>query len=199
MICSHVNQRIQLRLISRHDSGKLFTLIDSNREYLRCWHPWVDNVRSPDDIGRMISAWEEQNANNRGFCTGILFDGQLCGAIHHLNVDWLNRWTALSYWLDATHQGRGIMTIACRALIIHAFKTWKLNRVTIECAAENTRSRAIPERLGFKLEGIIRGIEKLHDHYADHAIYGLLRSECQFMTDENSNTNHNRDTALALA
>ncbi len=91
------------------------------------------------------------------------------------------------------------MTTCCRALIVHSFRVWKLNRVTIECATENTRSRAIPERLGFKLEGIIRGVEKLHDHYADHAFYGLLRSECQFMTDENFNASHNHDKALALA
>jgi ribosomal-protein-serine acetyltransferase len=199
MLYSKVNQRIQLRLIDRHDAGKLFALIDSNREYLRCWHPWVDSVRSLDDVSRMISTWEQQNATNRGFCAGILFDGQLCGAIHHLNVDWQNRWTALSYWLDAAHQGQGIMTTCCRALIVHAFKAWKLNRVTIECATENARSRAIPERLGFKLEGIIRGAEKLHDHYADHAVYGLLRSECQFMTGEDSNARHNHDAALALA
>jgi ribosomal-protein-serine acetyltransferase len=69
------------------------------------------------------------------------------------------------------------MTKCCRAFIAHGFDTWKLNRITIESATENTRSRAIPERLGFKLEGIVRSIEWLHDHFADHAIYGLLRSE----------------------
>ena len=31
--------------------------------------------------------------------------------------------------------------------------------------------------LGFKLEGIIQEIEWLHDHFADHAIYGLLQSD----------------------
>jgi len=170
-------------LIDRQHAWLLFGLIDSNREYLRCWHPWVDNVRSVDDIGKMISAWEEQKAKNRGFCAGILFDGQLCGLIHHLNVDWTNRWTALSYWLDAAHQGKGIMTDCCRAVIIHGFNTWKLNRITIECATENIRSRKIPERLGFKLEGVVRGVEWLHDRYADHAIYGLLRLECLFAAE----------------
>jgi hypothetical protein len=97
--------------------------------------------------------------------------------INHLNVDWLNRWTALSYWLDAAHQGQGIMTACCRAMVDHGFNAWKLNRITIECATRNTRSRAIPERLGFKLEGIVRGIEWLHDCYVDHAMYGLLRSD----------------------
>lgn len=152
--------------------------MDVNREHLRRWHPWVDDTHSAEDVEKMISAWQQQHADQRGFCASIWFDGQLCGMIRHLNVDWPNRWTALSYWLDADHQGQGIMTICCRALIAHGFKAWKLNRITIECATGNTRSRAIPERLGFKLEGIVRGAEWLHDHYADHAIYGLLRSDC---------------------
>jgi ribosomal-protein-serine acetyltransferase len=79
--------------------------------------------------------------------------------------------------LDAGHQGKGIMTACCRAFIAYGFNSWKLNRVTIECATHNTRSRAIPECLGFKFEGVIREVEWLHDHYVDHAVYGLLRSD----------------------
>ncbi len=180
MFSSKINPRTELRLVRSSDIGELFSLIDSNREHLRPWHPWVDNVRSMDETQKLISLWEQQNASDRGFCAVILFDDRLRGVIHHLNVDRLNSWTALSYWLDAAHQGRGIMTACCRALIVHAFNTWKLNRITIECATENIRSRKIPERLGFKLEGIIRGVEWLHDHHADHAVYGLLRKECPF-------------------
>lgn len=180
MLCPKVNTRTELQLIDRQHTGKLFELIDSNREYLRRWHPWVDNVRSVDDVGTIIAAWENQHAKNRGFSAGILFDGQLCGVVQHLNVDWVNKWTALSYWLSESHQGQGIMTTCCRALVIHAFNEWKLNRITIECATGNIRSRKIPERLGFKLEGIVRGVEWLNDGYADHAIYGLLRLECLF-------------------
>ncbi|MGA3267453.1 MAG: GNAT family N-acetyltransferase [Verrucomicrobiota bacterium] len=183
MFSLKVNERTELRLIDGRHAEELFRLVDSNRDYLRRWHPWVDKVRAADGMGRIISAWQEQHAANHGFCAGIWFDGQLRGTIAHLNVDWTNRWTALSYWLDAAHQGQGIMTAACRAMVEHAFQTWQLNRITIECAAENVRSRAIAERLGFKLEGIVRGVEWLHDHHADHAVYGLLQSEYQLGAD----------------
>ena len=199
MFSSKVNTRTELRLIDRQHIDELFKLIDSNREYLRRWHPWVDNVRLADDAGKLISSWEQQNAKNRGLCAGIFFDGRFCGVVHHLNVDWSNRWTALSYWLDEAHQGQGIMTACCRALIAHGFQAWKLNRITIECAAENTRSRAIPERLGFQFEGIVRGVEWLHDHFADHAVYGLLRADCQFVPQVNSSDQCVDDTALACA
>lgn len=69
------------------------------------------------------------------------------------------------------------MTRACQAMITYAFHTMKLNKVEIRCATENVRSRAIPERLGFKEEGLIRQAEWLYDHYVDLVVYGLLASE----------------------
>ena len=177
MFCCSVNDQIELRLIDRQHDEELFILIDSNREHLRRWDPWVDIICSTTDVQRAIIAWQQQYANNRGLYAGIWFDGRCCGMINHPNVDWPNRWAPLSYWLDAAHQGRGIMTACCRAMVSHGFDTWNLNRLTIECATQNTRSRAIAERLGFTLEGIVRGIEWLHDRYVDHAMYGLLRSD----------------------
>lgn len=177
MFSAKVNEHTELRLMDRQHGAELFQLIEANREYLRRWHPWVDLMRTPADADKMIGVWQQQYANQRGFYAGIWFQGRFCGMINHLNVDWLNRCAVLSYWLDEGHQGKGIMTACCREFIRHGFETWKLNRITIECASGNKRSCAIPERLGFKLEGIVRGIEWLHDHYADHVIYGLLKSD----------------------
>jgi ribosomal-protein-serine acetyltransferase len=84
------------------------------------------------------------------------------------------------------------MTACCRVMIDHSFNVWKLNRITIECATENTPSRAIAERLGFKLEGVTRQVEWVHDRYVDHAVYGLLRSDyngCESQLGEIQNEN----------
>jgi ribosomal-protein-serine acetyltransferase len=177
MFANEVDERIELRLIQHHHCAELFKLMDANRDHLRPWHPWIDGIRSAGDLERSITGWLQQFAGKRGFHAGIWHEGKLCGMINHLTIDWLNRSTVLSYWLDEAHQGRGIMTAACRKFVSHAFRTIQLNRVAIECASDNTRSRRIPERLGFKIEGIIRGIEWLHDRYADHAMYSLLRTD----------------------
>jgi len=177
MFSCNINGQLELRLIQPHHGLELFTVLEANRQHLRLWHPWIDFIRSAADVDRFINNWLQQMAKNRGFHAGIWSEGELSGGINHLNIDWVNRSTALSYWLDERHQGRGIMTAACRVFVSHAFDTLKLNRVTIECASENLRSRRIPERLGFQFEGIIRGAEWLHDHFADHAIYGLLKGD----------------------
>lgn len=69
------------------------------------------------------------------------------------------------------------MTRVTQALIDHAFTDLDFNRVEIRAAFENTKSRSIPERLGFKQEGQIRQAEWLYDHYVDHVIYGMLASD----------------------
>ncbi len=172
-----VNQDTELRLIDPQHTEEVYQTIAANREHLRKWHPWVDLMLSPAAMDRAIANWLQQHASNRGFYAGIWHQGRFCGVINHLIVDWVNRWTAFSYWLDAGHQGKGIMTNSCRTMIKHSFQVWKLNRITIECATENVPSRAIAERLGFKLEGVTRQVEWIHDHYVDHAIYGLLRTD----------------------
>lgn len=177
MFTFEVNEQTRLKLIEPRHAREVLKIINSNRDHLRRWLPWADNLCSVADVEKIIAVWRQQCAQNRGFQAGIWHEGQFCGMVGHLNVDWVSRWMILCYWLDITRQGRGIMTACCRAMIGHAFNEWNLHRVTIECATENERSCAVAKRLGFKLEGITRSSEWLHDHFADHSIYGLLKSE----------------------
>lgn len=49
----------------------------------------------------------------------------------------------------------------------------------LACAIGNGKSRAIPERLGFRLEGVQCWAEWLYDHFVDHTLYAMLASEWQ--------------------
>ena len=73
-----------------------------------------------------------------------------------------------------TTRGRGVVSAACSALVNHAFDEAKLNRVEIRCAVGNTRSRAIPQRLGFHQEGLLHDAEWLYDHFVDHIVYAMI-------------------------
>lgn len=170
---------IELRLLEEQHARELFNLTDANREHLRKWLPWVDQTRSVTDTSEFISSCSRQFSENGAFQVVICFKDHVCGVIGHHRIDRLNRSTSMGYWLGASHQGKGIMTASCRVMIDHAFSDLDLHRVEIRCATENRRSRAIPERLGFKLEGAARQSEWLYDHFVDLAIYGLLRTDHQ--------------------
>ncbi|MNP72990.1 putative ribosomal N-acetyltransferase YdaF [compost metagenome] len=69
------------------------------------------------------------------------------------------------------------MTSCCRALIHHGFGAMGLNKIEIRARTDNARSRAIPLKLGFQEEGILRNVSYYNDQYYDHVVYGLLRNE----------------------
>lgn len=119
------------------DAEELFTLIDTSRGYLREWLPWLDGIRRVGDTRSFISAAQVQAAQNNGTQFAIKVDSGIIGIIGHHQIDWCNRLTSLGYWIGETYQGRGFATVACRALITHAFDEMLLNRVEIRCAVDN--------------------------------------------------------------
>jgi ribosomal-protein-serine acetyltransferase len=167
-----------LRLLEESDAEELFALVDANREHLEPWMPWVPNERSADDVLPFIRGTRKQIGDNEGFQTAIVSpDGHIVGIVGFHGVDWLNRRTSIGYWIARDHQGRGTTTLAVRALIDHAFGTWNLNRVTIEAAVDNARSRAVPERLGFVHEGTLRAAGRVGERTMDHAVYAVLAAD----------------------
>ena len=177
MFTHHITRDLALEILEARHADELYQLTDSNREHLRQWLPWVDKIKSVEETRAFIHTTRRQLSDNNGFQTVIRHRGDLVGAVGHHGISWNNRSTSLGYWLAQEAQGKGIMTRSCRGFLEHAFLDLALNRVEIRCAVENTRSRAIPERLGFSPEGVIRDAEWLYDHYVDHVIYGLLTSE----------------------
>ena len=177
MFVWRLDAEMALRLFEERHASELHALTDQNREHLRQWLPWVDATSSVEATRRFIQNGLKQYATHRGFQAGIWYQSRLAGVIGYHKIDWHNRKTSIGYWLGASFQGKGIMTRACDALINHAFQELKLNRLEIRCAADNQKSRAIPERLGFTQEGISRQAEWLYDHYVDHVIYAILASE----------------------
>lgn len=177
MFTHPIGDSAHLKLLDLRDVQALFEAVDRNRKYLREWLPWVDGTQAPSDTETFIKMTMAQFAANSGFQAGIWAGGELAGVVGYHPVDWRNRSASLGYWLAESQQGKGLMSRAVRAVCGHAFGTFKLNRVEIAAAAENTKSRAIPDRLGFRLEGVLRQREWLYDHFVDHAIYSMLASE----------------------
>lgn len=177
MFSCRINDDAELRLLETRHTKELYQLVEKNREHLRVWLPWVDATHSEEGIREFIQTALNQFADEAGLHAGIFYKGKIVGCIGLNSVHWRNRNTSIGYWLDKDHQGLGIITGACRMLIGHVFTNWSLNRVEIRAAQFNVKSRAVPERLGFTQEGMIRQAERLGDGYVDHMVYGLLRSE----------------------
>ena len=155
---------------------ELYALIEANREHLGRWMPWAADQ---DLVGteRFVAEAEEQLIRDDGFQAMVAPEGEIVGVAGFHAIDWINRNTSLGYWLAEDAQGKGTMTEVVRALVSHAFYEWELHRVEIHCAPGNARSRAIPERLGFREEARLRETEMVGGRYLDSIVYGLLEEE----------------------
>jgi len=167
----------RLRLIELHHAELLFDAVDSNRDHLRRWLPWVDGTKSVDDCRAFIRRALDQFAHGHGFHAGIWAGSRYAGTIGHHRIDWANRSVSLGYWLAADFQGRGLMTAACRLFVTHAFGELRLHRIEIRCAVGNLKSCAIPERLGFTQEALLRAGHTVGGAAHDEVIYGLLAED----------------------
>jgi ribosomal-protein-serine acetyltransferase len=177
MLAIRVDDELSLSLLEERHADALFALTERNREHLQRWLPWVDAIVVTEDTREFIRHSLEQFAHGDGFQAGIWLRGQLVGAIGFHRINRRNRYTEIGYWLDANAQGLGVMTRACRAMVTYAFTELALNRVEIRCATANARSCAIPERLGFTREGVVRQVEWLDGAPVDHVVYGMLAAD----------------------
>ncbi|MYL58214.1 GNAT family N-acetyltransferase [Virgibacillus halodenitrificans] len=177
MFTQYINDDISLKLLEKQDAQELFILVDKNRNYLKQWLPWVDNMKQEEDYEPVIDMWLNQFSSHNGFQAGILYKGELTGMVGFHGIDRANKKTSIGYWLGESYQGNGIMTIAVKALIDQAFHEYGLNRVEIQCGVGNKKSRSIPERLGFNQDGLLRDAEYLYDHFHDCVLYSMLAKE----------------------
>ncbi|WP_145331423.1 GNAT family N-acetyltransferase [Paenibacillus xylanexedens] len=179
MLPFQVNDSIQLKVIQSQDRDELYSLIDENRVILREWLLWVDKRQSPEDLDTVIEIWIRNYEERNGFDAGVWYNQELVGMIGLHYIDWKNKATSIGYFLSESAQGKGIITTSIRKLSTYLFNELKLNRIVIQCAENNIKSRSIPEKIGFINEGTSRQAQWLYDHYENIVTYSLLSSDWQ--------------------
>jgi ribosomal-protein-serine acetyltransferase len=165
---------LELRPVHLEDADTLFCTVERNRERLRRWLPWATAEYSLADMRRFLEDKVAENSAGLAFTRGIWSGGTLCGAIGLHRFDRRHLSSSVGYWVDGGHEGRGIATRACRAIVSEGFSGCGLHRIEIRCATGNERSAAIAKRLGFVHEGVLRDAEWLHDHWVDLNVFSML-------------------------
>lgn len=172
-----VNDHTVLRPLRTEDVEDMYTVIDRNRERLQRWLPWAIPNYSRNDAYKFVTDRLAEMAARQSFTATIRHHGALCGAIGLHRFDPANKSTSIGYWIDAAHEGKGIVTAACRAIVTEGFRTYNLHRIEIRCATWNHRSSAVPRRLDFVEEGILREAERLHDRWVDLRVFSMLAQD----------------------
>ncbi|MEL6938030.1 MAG: GNAT family protein [Cyanobacteria bacterium J06598_1] len=172
-----VSANHRLRQLEMDDASELFSLVDTNRTYLRRWLSWLNTTETIDDTRHFIRQTQKRAQDRQGFAAAVIHKGNIVGVAGLNGISWSDRSSSIGYWIAEPYQGKGLITRSCRAILDHAFQDRSLNRIAILCASQNVRSQAIPQRLGFTHEGRLRQAQWLYDHFVDHEVYSILSHE----------------------
>lgn len=169
-----ITETIVLRPTTLELTSDIYQAIIRERDYLRTWLPFVDWTKDESDT----LAYVQGVVDNNEIQYSIYDKDKFIGRIGFNHMDSLNHKAEIGYWIIEEAQGKGIVTKSVKRLLLQAFTELGLNKIVIRAGVGNSKSRSIPERLGFTLEGIERDGELLVDNkYTDLAVYGLLKKE----------------------
>jgi ribosomal-protein-serine acetyltransferase len=172
-----LDDNTDLRLVRAEDAEELHAVVHRNLDHLRRWLPWAVLEYSKEDAFRFLTESIAQFERRESLTMAIRHRGTLCGAIGLHRIDRPNRSSSIGYWIDKEHEGKGIVTAACRAVLTEGFDNFGLHRIEIRCATWNHRSSAIPRRLEFVEEGILRDAEWLHNKWVDLRVFSMLEQD----------------------
>lgn len=182
-----IGERVALAFLEVEDSEEFLDLVNSSREYLGKWLPWVESFSSLMDAYSHIEAYSLQQGMSNGGLWGIrrLEDGALLGVICLQWIHWEHQSASLEYWLGEPYTGDGYASEALRLVQQYCFNSLQLNRLELHVACKNEKSEALARRVGFVEEGLCRDYEYLHGIYWDHHIFSILAREYHSFTNVN--------------
>ena len=155
-------ERVLLRPWRPGDAAALFAAVTESKERLRPWMPWVEGYRARADAEAYVERVGANWADRCDLALGIWHreSGRLLGATGLHNIDWSVPSFEIGYWIRDGEEGKGYVEESVRLLVRLVFADLGAQRLAITCDAENTRSRRIPERIGFLLEGRLRNHQR---------------------------------------
>lgn len=171
-------ERLIIRMPRPGDGRAVYEAIQASIHELKPWLPFAQEEQTLQDVelnirSAYISFLKREDLRLLVFLkeTGALIASS---GLHQIN--WSIPKFEIGYWIDSRYSGKGYMTEAVKGIADFAFHELKARRVEIRCDAKNVKSRAIPERLGFTLDGILKNDDMSPDtnELRDTCIYSKI-------------------------
>ncbi len=172
----YAKPQFKLRSLTISDTDELFALTIRNKDHLKRFLNWMKDGYEKKDTIQFLEESLEKESKGKMLLYAITINGSMIGLVdlHGINMD---KNAEIGYWLDKGHEGKGIVTEAVKILIEEGFHKLGLHRIGLRCATLNERSCAIPKRLGFTKEGILRESTLIEEKFLDLEIWSLLKDE----------------------
>lgn len=174
---------MRLRPLRWRDRRRWVAVRQANVDWLRRWE-----ASPPDGVATvqtstatfvaMIRRLRADARRGGGLPFVVELDRRLVGQLNVASVVRGSLQSAsLGYWIDRRVAGRGVMPTAVALVTDHCFWEVGLHRVEVNIRPENTASRRVVEKLGFREEGVRRRFLHIDGDWRDHLSYALTREE----------------------
>lgn len=155
----------------------MFKLVDSDRDHLRAFLPFVDQTLTVEDEVQFIKSQLKEQADGRTYLFLITYQGQMVGTINYHFVSAVNRRAEIGYWLHSAFTGRGIMTRSVKAMLALGFESLGFNRIDLYADVANEASNAVAKRTGFTHVALQPAQVYLYDTFRDMQQYVMLKRD----------------------
>ena len=180
-------ERLTLRPPQHSDYRAWASLRERSRDFLSPWEPtWAaDHLTRKGFTNRVY--WAQRSIAGGTAVPVFLInrsDGNLLGAI---TLDHIRRGPAQAgttgYWIGEPHARMGYMREAIEGLVHYAFTELDLSRIEAACLPENTASRSLLEKCGYKYECVAQSYLQIAGRWRTHVLYANLRGDRRGKTD----------------
>jgi ribosomal-protein-alanine N-acetyltransferase len=170
-----------LRAPSFSDYAAWAELRASSRAFLTPWEPiWPADDLTRAAFRRRIRRYQTELREDHAYPFFIFrqSDQILLGGITLSNVNrGMTQTATIGYWMGERNANRGYMTSALRTIIPFAFGTLRLHRLEAACLPHNAPSIRLLDKLGFRREGLARGLVCINGRWQDHVVFALLAED----------------------
>ncbi|GAJ98370.1 GNAT family N-acetyltransferase [Geomicrobium sp. JCM 19055] len=150
-------ERLYIRAPRFGDGKVVYEALKHSNEALKPWMPFAQKVPIMEKVEEEVRQAHVRFLTREDLRLHIFHreSGQFVGSTGLHRINWNVRRFEIGYWVDQRHERQGFITEAVQGITTFAFQVLKANRIEIRCDELNRKSRAVPERLGFTLEGIL--------------------------------------------
>ncbi len=158
--------RLFFRPWSPGDQSAFEEAVAGSLPHLSAWLPWARIPLEEQWAGLQEFMQRPASAQDVLYAIFDAEETKVLGGIgiHHRGADDERE---IGYWLRLEAVGKGYMTEAVRAVTTAVFAALPIAAVTIVCDPANTRSAAVPQRIGFPLAGVFPTKQSVPDRTED--------------------------------
>ncbi|QUI71437.1 GNAT family protein [Pseudoalteromonas sp. M8] len=144
------------------------------------WKLWYANVPNPDDMERYVNtAISQGSEGNLAYAVRLNSSNEIVGTTRYYNADIANRRAMLGYTWYSDKVRRTAVNTECKLLLLQQlFEDFDAIAVEFRTHFFNHASRNAIERLGAKLDGILRSHQiGRNSELRDTVVYSIIASE----------------------